>query len=338
MAEAPLLELTAVSKQFPLGGGIFGRPTTWVKAVSGVSFTVRRGESFGLVGESGCGKTTVGRLILRLSEPTGGSIRFDGRDILSLDRAAFDRLRRRMQIIFQDPYSSLDPRMTVAAIVTEPLQAGRERLPRSGRRRTAEALLEKVGLRGSDLDKYPHEFSGGQRQRIGIARALCVRPELIVADEPVSALDVSVQAQVINLLQDLREEFGLSYLFISHDLAVVQHVCDRIAVMYLGRLVELAPAARFSREPRHPYTEALLAAVPLPDPRRRSGYFAMEGDVPSPIDPPPGCSFHPRCRYAFDRCRREIPSLVETVAGHAVACWLHGGKGLRENDGIGHGA
>ncbi len=333
MPEAPLLELIDVSKHFPLGGGIFGRPTAWVKAVSGVSFAVRRGESFGLVGESGCGKTTIGRLILRLSKPSGGRLRFDGQEILTQDRTAFGRLRRRMQIIFQDPYSSLDPRMTVEAIVTEPLRAGPQRPPRGERRRIAEALLHKVGLRASDLEKYPHEFSGGQRQRIGIARALCVRPELIVADEPVSALDVSVQAQVINLLQDLREEFGLSYLFISHDLAVVQHVCDRIAVMYLGRLVELAPCALFSRAPRHPYTEALLAAVPLPDPRRRSGYFAMEGDVPSPIDPPPGCSFHPRCRYAFDRCRRQTPLLAEAGEGHAVACWLRGGTGLEVKDG-----
>jgi oligopeptide/dipeptide ABC transporter ATP-binding protein len=328
MPEAPLLEVIDISKHFPLGGGIFTRPKAWVRAVSGVSFAVRRGERFGLVGESGCGKTTVGRLILRLLEPTRGRIEFDGQDILALDRAALGRLRRRMQIIFQDPYSSLDPRMTVEQIVTEPLRAGSRRPARVERRRIAAALLDTVGLRAADLEKYPHEFSGGQRQRIGIARALCVRPELIVADEPVSALDVSVQAQVINLLQDLGEEFGLSFVFISHDLGVVQHICDRIAVMYLGAIVELAPVRRFSRTPRHPYTKALLAAVPLPDPQRRSGLLAMEGDVPSPIDPPSGCSFHPRCRYSLDRCRAEAPPLLQAAADHAVACWLNDGKGL----------
>mgnify|MGYP001047667181 FL=1 len=328
MPEAPLLKVIDIAKHFPLGGGIFTRPSAWVKAVNGVSFAVRRGERFGLVGESGCGKTTVGRLILRLEEPTRGRIEFDGQDIHALDRTTLGGFRRRMQIIFQDPYSSLDPRMTVEQIVTEPLRAGDRRHARVERRRIAAALLDKVGLRAADLDKYPHEFSGGQRQRIGIARALCVRPELIVADEPVSALDVSVQAQVINLLQDLGEEFGLSFVFISHDLGVVQHICDRIAVMYLGAIVELAPVQRFSRAPRHPYTEALLAAVPLPDPRRRSGRIAMEGDVPSPIDPPPGCSFHPRCRYAFDRCRVETPPLLPAAGGHAAACWLNDGKGL----------
>jgi oligopeptide/dipeptide ABC transporter ATP-binding protein len=327
MTEAPLLQLTELVKHFPLGGGILARPTAWVKAVSGVSFAVRRGESFGLVGESGCGKTTIGRMVLRLIEPTSGRIEFDGRDILQLNRREFGRLRRRMQIIFQDPYSSLDPRMTVAQIVTEPLLADR-RPDRGERRRAAAMLLDKVGLRQADLDKYPHEFSGGQRQRIGIARALCVRPELIVADEPVSALDVSIQAQVINLLQDLQGEFGLSYIFISHDLSVVEHICNRVAVMYLGSIVELAPADVFSRKPRHPYTEALLTSVPLPDPRQSAAPFAMEGDVPSPIDPPPGCPFHPRCRLAFDRCRTEKPVLLPVTDEHQVACWLNGGRGL----------
>jgi oligopeptide/dipeptide ABC transporter ATP-binding protein len=232
-----------------------------------------------------------------------------------------------MQIIFQDPYSSLDPRMTVVQIVTEPLLAG-PRPPRAERRQIAAGLLEKVGLRDADLDKYPHEFSGGQRQRIGIARALCVRPELIVADEPVSALDVSIQAQVINLLQDLQREFGLSYLFISHDLSVVDHICKRVAVMYLGSIVELAPTHVFSRKPRHPYTEALLAAVPLPDTHRKTPPLAMEGDVPSPIDPPPGCAFHPRCPYAFVRCRVDKPLLAPATEDHQVACWLNEGKGL----------
>jgi oligopeptide/dipeptide ABC transporter ATP-binding protein len=326
MPEAPLLRLTDVVKHFPLGGGLLAKPTAWVQAVCGVSFTVQRGESFGLVGESGCGKTTIGRMILRLIEPTSGRIEFDGEDLTALPRKAMGRLRRRMQIIFQDPYSSLDPRMTVEQIVTEPLRAG-SCPPRAGRRETAKALLDKVGLRGADLDKYPHEFSGGQRQRIGIARALCVRPELIVADEPVSALDVSIQAQVINLLEDLQEEFRLSYVFISHDLSVVEHICSRIAVMYLGSIVELAPTESFSRAPRHPYTEALLSAVPLPDPRRKTGQFAMEGDVPSPIDPPAGCAFHPRCRYAFERCRAAKPLLAPVGPGHSVACWLNDGKG-----------
>ncbi len=331
MPEAPLLHAVDLVKHFPQGGGILAKPTAWVKAVSGVSFAVRRGESFGLVGESGCGKTTIGRMVLRLTEPTSGRIEFDGTEILGLNRQEFGRLRRRMQIIFQDPYSSLDPRMTVEQIITEPLLAGR-RPPRAELRKTAETLLDKVGLRATDLDKYPHEFSGGQRQRIGIARALCVRPELIVADEPVSALDVSIQAQVINLLQDLQQEFGLSYIFISHDLSVVKHICHRVAVMYLGSIVELAPTEVFSRSPRHPYTKGLIAAVPLPDPHRKAAPFAMEGDVPSPIDPPPGCPFHPRCRYAFDRCRMEKPPLATATEEHRVACWLNEGSGLSYKD------
>ena len=327
MPEAPLLQVTDLVKHFPQGGGVLAKPKAWVKAVSGVTFAIRRGESFGLVGESGCGKTTIGRMVLRLIEPTSGRIEFDGRDIWQLNRKDFGRLRRRMQIIFQDPYSSLDPRMTVEQIITEPLLAGRPP-PRAERRRIAEELLGKVGLRGADLDKYPHEFSGGQRQRIGIARALCVRPELIVADEPVSALDVSIQAQVINLLQDLQREFGLSYVFISHDLSVVEHLCNRVAVMYLGSIVELASTGVFSRKPRHPYTEALLAAVPFPDPHRNAAPFAMEGDVPSPINPPPGCPFHPRCRHAFELCRVETPALIPAVDDHSVACWLNKGRGI----------
>jgi oligopeptide/dipeptide ABC transporter ATP-binding protein len=327
MPDIPLLRVTDLVKHFPLGGGMLARPRAWVKAVAGVSFTVDRGESVGLVGESGCGKTTIGRMVLRLVEPTSGRIEFDGQDIRRLSRSEFGRMRRRMQIIFQDPYSSLDPRMTVEKIVTEPLLAGPPP-PRIERRRIAAALLDTVGLHAGDLEKYPHEFSGGQRQRIGIARALCVRPELIVADEPVSALDVSIQAQVINLLQDLQAEFGLSYIFISHDLSVVEHMCNRVAVMYLGSIVELAPTAVFSRKPRHPYTEALLAAVPLPDVHRQTPPFAMEGDIPSPIDPPPGCTFHPRCPYAFDRCRVEKPRLVQAAEGHEVACWLNDGRGL----------
>ena len=331
MPETPLLNVVDLVKQFPLGGGILSKPRAWVKAVDGVSFAVSRGESFGLVGESGCGKTTLGRLILRLIEPTSGRVEFEGRDIVSLSRPEMSALRRRMQIIFQDPYSSLDPRMKVEGIITEPLRATRQ-LSRNQRREVAAELLQKVGLRSVDLDKYPHEFSGGQRQRIGIARSLCVRPELIVADEPVSALDVSIQAQVINLLEDLKAEFNLSYVFISHDLSVVEYICDRIAVMYLGGIVELAPTRKFSVSTRHPYTEALLKAVPVPDPHRRTEPFAMEGDVPNPIDPPTGCPFHPRCLYKFDRCSREKPLLIEAEPDHLAACWLNGGKGLKKDE------
>jgi oligopeptide/dipeptide ABC transporter ATP-binding protein len=328
MADAPLLRVAGLTKHFPLGEGLLSGPRAWVQAVTGVSFTVSRGESFGLVGESGCGKTTVGRMVLRLIEPTRGRIEFDGQDILQLSRRELARVRRRMQIIFQDPYASLDPRMTVEEIVTEPLRADRHGRPQANRE-TAAVLVEKVGLRAADLRKFPHEFSGGQRQRIGIARALCMRPELIVADEPVSALDVSVQAQVINLMQDLQQEFGLSYIFISHDLSVVAHVCSRIAVMYLGGIVELAPALEFSIAPRHPYTASLLAAVPLAEPHRRRTLLTIDGDVPSPIAPPVGCPFHPRCRFIFDRCRTEKPPLVPVTDSHRVACWLNGGKGLQ---------
>jgi oligopeptide/dipeptide ABC transporter ATP-binding protein len=331
VSDVPLLNIVDLVKHFPLGGGILAKPKGWVKAVDGVSFAVSRGESFGLVGESGCGKTTLGRLILRLIDPSGGRIEFDGQNIGSLNATEMMPLRRRMQIIFQDPYSSLDPRMKIDAIVTEPLRAIQP-LTVYQRREAAAELLEKVGLRKDDLNKYPHEFSGGQRQRIGIARALCVRPELIVADEPVSALDVSIQAQVINLLDDLKEEFNLSYVFISHDLSIVEHICDRIAVMYLGTVVEVATTEDFSKSPRHPYTRALLLAVPIPDPHRRAEPFPIEGDVPSPIDPPAGCTFHPRCPHAFERCSQQKPPLAEAANAHFVACWLNEGAGMTNDD------
>ena len=327
MPEHPLLEVTDLVKHFPMGGGLLSKAASWVKAVDGVSFEVSRGESFGLVGESGCGKTTLGRMVMRLLDPTAGTVKLNGTDITHLSRAALRPLRRQMQIIFQDPFSSLDPRMKVEAIVTEPLSA-HEKMTRGERRKQAVDLLEKVGLREGDLHKYPHEFSGGQRQRIGIARSLCVRPQLIVADEPVSALDVSIQAQVINLLEGLRDEFALSYIFISHDLSVVEHMCDRIAVMYLGTIVETAPADVFSINPRHPYTKGLLAAVPLPDPQGQVPPAPLEGDVPSPIDPPSGCTFHTRCPHVHGRCRKERPELREAAEGHLVACWLNEGIGI----------
>jgi oligopeptide/dipeptide ABC transporter ATP-binding protein len=317
MTNPPLVEIIDLKKYFPASH------KQLVRAVDGVTFSIARGETMGLVGESGCGKTTVGRCLLRLIEPTGGEIRFDGRELVKIGRGEMRALRRRMQIIFQDPYSSLNPRMTVGAIIGEPLEIHGVRVRKERRERVAE-LLDVVGLDPAYANRYPHQFSGGQRQRIGIARALAVHPDFIVADEPVSALDVSVQAQVVNLLQDLQEKFGLTYLFISHGLAVVKHVSTHVGVMYLGKLVELAPAREIYENPLHPYTQALLEAIPIPDPQRKNGGGRrLSGDVPSPIAPPSGCRFHTRCPHAMERCRVEEPKYLEISPGHWVACFLH---------------
>src|SRR3954453_22879154 len=319
---SPVVQVENLKKHFPLARGLLARSIAMVKAVDGVSFAIKPGETLCLVGESGCGKSTVGKVLLRLLEPTDGTIRLDGKDITHLTPGAMRPHRKRMQMVFQDPYASLNPRMTSGKIVAEPLENYSDISAKARETRVAE-LFEKVGLRADAMRRYPFEFSGGQRQRLGIARALALNPAVIVADEPVSALDVSVQAQVLNLLMDLQEELGLAYLFVSHDLGVVEHIGHRIAVMYLGQIVEPADKDALFADPQHPYTQALIAAAPLPDPRAMRERIVLEGDVPSPMKPPSGCRFHPRCPFVFDRCRVEEPALKPSSAdGRLVACHL----------------
>jgi oligopeptide transport system ATP-binding protein len=319
----PLLRISNLTKEFPVQSGLFRRNAASVHAVDGVDFHIESGETLGLVGESGCGKSTTGRCVLRLIEPTSGEITFEGRNVMALDAGELRTLRRDIQIIFQDPYASLNPRMTVGAIIGEALIIHQlAKTKRQFEERIVE-LLETVGLQADHMSRRPHEFSGGQRQRIGIARALAVEPKLIVCDEPVSALDVSIQAQVVNLLEDLQQKFGLAYLFIAHDLSVVEHISKRVAVMYLGRIVEMAPARELYASPKHPYTEALLSAVPIPDPQVKRKRIRLGGEVPSPLNPPSGCHFHTRCPIAqFPLCSRDTPPLKQTSDGHWVACHL----------------
>ncbi|MEK7210292.1 MAG: dipeptide ABC transporter ATP-binding protein [Candidatus Binatota bacterium] len=318
-----LLEVRSLKKYFPVGSGLFSRRKGEVKAVDGVSLTVEEGETLGLVGESGCGKSTLGRSILRLIEPTEGEVFFQGKNLLAMSPRELRDMRRQMQIIFQDPYASLNPRMRVGETVGEGLEIHKLATGKKKREQVM-GLLNQVGLREEHYDRYPHEFSGGQRQRIGIARALAVSPKFIVADEPVSSLDVSIQAQIINLLQELQEKMHLTYFFISHDLRVVEHISHRVAIMYLGKIVEIAPSDKIYQEAKHPYTQALLSAVPIPDPNRRKERIVLQGDVPSPVNPPPGCAFHPRCRYREDICDKVEPKLEFGAGGHGVSCHVFG--------------
>ncbi len=314
-----LLSVRDLTKYFPITGGLFSRVVGNVKAVDGVSFDVRRGQTLGLVGESGCGKTTTGRAVLRLIEPTSGQVIFDGRDIVKLPKSEMRALRREMQIVFQDPFGSLNPRMSVGEIIEEPLAIHHIGNNQARQKRVRE-LLEVVGLAAYHIRRYPHEFSGGQRQRIGIARALALNPKLVVADEPVSALDVSIQSQILNLMEDLQKEFGLTYLFIAHGLNVIRHISERVGVMYLGVMMENADSDEIYRHPLHPYTEALFSAIPIPNPTVRRERIILQGDVPSPVNPPSGCRFHTRCPIAQERCKIERPPLKESTPGHWVAC------------------
>ena len=318
-----LLEIRDLKKHFPVGDGFLSRNKGSVKAVDGVTLSVNEGETLGLVGESGCGKSTLGRAILRLIEPTGGEVVFEGKNLLALSGRELREMRRQMQIIFQDPYASLNPRMRVGDIVGEGLEIHKLAKGKAKRDRVME-LLHQVGLRDDHYPRYPHEFSGGQRQRIGIARALAVNPKFIVCDEPVSSLDVSIQAQIINLLQELQEKMHLTYLFISHDLRVVEHISHRVAIMYLGKVVEIAGSETIYRDAKHPYTRALLSAVPIPDTKQKKERIVLEGDVPSPVNPPSGCAFHPRCSYREALCSQAEPSLDFDAAGHGVACHVFG--------------
>ncbi len=317
-----LLKVDSLCKHFPIRRGVLSRVVGWVRSVDGVSFEVYRGETLGLVGESGCGKTTLARAILRLTEITSGEVTFDGISVFKQNANDMRKLRKRMQIVFQDPYGSLNPRLTVGSMIAEAIKIHKLAAGEAVRERVVE-LLDRVGIPAEYMNRYPHEFSGGQRQRIGIARALAVNPELIIADEPVSALDVSIQAQIINLLKDLQEALDLTYLFIAHDLGVVEYISDRVAVMYLGRIVEIAPATKLYRDPKHPYTQALLSAVPSLEPGVKRQRILLSGDVPSPADVPRGCAFHPRCPHAMSICREQTPPDKEIEPGHRTACWLY---------------